>query len=215
METLIDLLETSVAKYADRNALGLRRDDGTTWHWSYRELQRRSRIAAWRLRALGLKPGERVLTWSPSTPALPAVYFGAMRAGVIIVPLDLRMAPEVLQRIALKSEARFLTVGTGLDAPDPQAGGLDHLNIRTVDWLAAEPAHENAFATDEGGLDDPFPSDWEAQVDSWPRPTRATLFEVIYTSGTTGTPKGVMLEHGTILSTLEAIDKILPPREHR
>jgi long-chain acyl-CoA synthetase len=38
---------------------------------------------------------------------------------------------------------------------------------------------------------------------------------VIYTSGTTGTPKGVMLEHGTILSTLQAVDKILPPREHR
>ena len=36
---------------------------------------------AWRLRALGLASGERMLTWSPSTPALPAVYFGAMRAG--------------------------------------------------------------------------------------------------------------------------------------
>ena len=36
METLLDLLEESAARYADRNALGLRRDDGTTFHWSYR-----------------------------------------------------------------------------------------------------------------------------------------------------------------------------------
>ena len=68
--------------------MGLRSDDGTVWQWSFRELDRRSRLAAWRLRALGLEPGDRVLTWSPSTPALPAVYFGAMRARLILVPLD-------------------------------------------------------------------------------------------------------------------------------
>ena len=38
---------------------------------------------------------------------------------------------------------------------------------------------------------------------------------MIYTSGTTGYPKGVMLKHGTILSTLEAITHLLPAREHR
>ena len=43
--------------------------------WSYRELDRRSRIAAWRLRALGLEPGDRLLTWSPSTPELPGSLF--------------------------------------------------------------------------------------------------------------------------------------------
>ena len=76
METLLDLLEDSAAHYGDRNALGLRLDDGTTFHWSYREVLRRSRLAAWRLRALGLQPGDRVLTWSTSTPALPAAYYG-------------------------------------------------------------------------------------------------------------------------------------------
>src|SRR6478735_12308119 len=89
METLLDLLDEAVEAYGNRTALGLRLDDGTTTTWSYRELDRRSRIAAWRLRAIGLAPGDRVLTWSPSTPALPAVYFGAIRAGLILVPLDL------------------------------------------------------------------------------------------------------------------------------
>ena len=65
METLVDLLEGCADRYGDRSALGLRRDDGTRFHWSYREVRRRSRLAAWRLRALGLQPGDRVLTWSP------------------------------------------------------------------------------------------------------------------------------------------------------
>ena len=56
METLLDLLESSARRYGERNALGLRRDDGTTFHWSYREVQRRARLAAWRLRSSGSSP---------------------------------------------------------------------------------------------------------------------------------------------------------------
>jgi long-chain acyl-CoA synthetase len=213
--SLLDLIEDAAERYAGRVQLSLRTDEGLQLPWSAADVNRHSKLVAWRLRQLGLKPGDRLLTWSPSTPALPAVYFGAMRAGVMVVPLDLRMAPEVLQRIATAAAAEWMAVGTGFDAPDPQAAGLEHLSIRTVEWLASAPAHQNAAATDEGAPDDPFPPDWEEQVDSWPRPNRDSLFEVIYTSGTTGIPKGVMLNHGTILSTLEAIGKILPPREHR
>jgi long-chain acyl-CoA synthetase len=213
--SLLDLLDDAARRYDGKRQLALRTDEGLELPWSAREVRRRSRLVAWRLRRLGMQPGDRLLTWSPSTPALPAVYFGAMYAGLIVVPLDLRMAPEVLQRIAERSGAQWLAIGTGFDAPDAEAGGLSHLNIRTVESLSAEPPHESATGKDEGGVDDPFPGDWEAQVEAWQRPTRDTLFEVIYTSGTTGMPKGVMLGHGTILSTLETIAKILPPREHR
>ena len=61
----------------------MRRDDGSLEAWTYREFERRARIAAWRLRALGLQPGDRILTWSPSCPELAATYFGAMRAGLV------------------------------------------------------------------------------------------------------------------------------------
>src|SRR5204862_7196283 len=54
METLLDLLAEAVAANRDKTALSLRLDDGTTATWSYRELERGSRLAAWRLRALGL-----------------------------------------------------------------------------------------------------------------------------------------------------------------
>ena len=214
-DSLLDLLDDAAIRYAGKRQLALRTDDGLELPWSAAELRRRARLVAWRLRQLGLEPGDRLLTWSPATPALPAVYFGAMYAGIVVVPLDLRMAPEVLQRIAQRSEAQWLAIGTGFDAPDARAAGLHDLNIRTVESLSAEPPHQSATGKDEGGIDEPFPDDWERRLDAWPRPTRESLFEVIYTSGTTGTPKGVMLAHGNILSTLEAISKILPPREHR
>ena len=53
MDTLIDILDEAVATYGDRPALSLRRDDGTNEVWSFRELDRRSRAVAWRLRELG------------------------------------------------------------------------------------------------------------------------------------------------------------------
>ena len=158
METLLDLLADAVTANGDRTALGLRLDDGSTTTWSYRELDRRSRIAAWRLRALGLEPGDRLLTWSPSTPELPAAYFGAMRAGLVLVPLDLRMSADAVEGIVRASGARHLMLGTGRDAPDPREAGLDRFPTTTLDAITAEP-------------DDTFPPDWEAQLDGLPAPT--------------------------------------------
>ena len=202
METLLDILDEAVSRYTERPALSLRRDDGASESWTFRELDRRSRLVAWRLRAVGLSAGDRMLTWSPSTPALPAVYFGAMRAGVVVVPLDLRMAPDAVERIAQKSEAARLAIGSGRDAPDPREAGLERFPTSSVEDLAAEP-------------DPDWPADWADQVATWPRPAPADLFEIIFTSGTTGTPKGVMLTHANVVATVETANNAIPPQEHR
>ena len=202
MDTLVDLLDEVARRYGDRPALGLRGDDNATVSWSYAELRRRSRIAAWRLRALGLNEGDRILTWSPSTPDLPAAYFGAMRAGLVLVPLDLRMAPDAIERIAARAEAKRLIVGTGRDAPDPSDAGLGTFPTTLLDELTADP-------------DDTFPADWEAQVEAWPKPRSDAIFELVFTSGTTGTPKGVMLAHDNVLASVGAMHRVIPPIEHR
>jgi long-chain acyl-CoA synthetase len=202
METLLDLLDEAVAQYGDRPALSLRRDDGTSEKWSYRDLDRRSRAAARRLRATGLQPGHRLLTWSPSTPALPAVYFGALRAGVVLVPLDLRMAPDAIERIVDKAEAAGLAIGSGRDGPDPREARLEHFPTSGVEDLAAEP-------------DSDWPSDWAEEVGAWPRPRPEDLFEIIFTSGTTGRPKGVMLTHANVVATVATAHNAIPPQEHR
>jgi long-chain acyl-CoA synthetase len=200
--TILDLFDDAVARHADRPALGLRGDDGSNEHWTYSELQRRSRIAAWRLRAMGLQPGDRILTWSPSTPELPAAYYGAMRAGLVIVPLDLRMASDAIERIAARADAKRLILGTGRDAPNPSDAGLENVPTTRLDALAAEP-------------DETFPEDWEAQLDTWPRPSPSDVVELIFTSGTTGTPKGVILAHDNVLASVRAMHRVIPPIEHR
>src|SRR5262245_15999073 len=202
METIVDLLEDSVRRFGPRNALGLRRDDGTTFHWTYDEVLRRSRIAAWRLRALGLEPGDRVLTWSPSTPALPAAYFGAMYARLIYVPLDSRMSADAVRNIVEASGAVRLLLGTGRDAPDPREVGLERFPTTTVESLSEDP-------------DDTFPADWETQLAAWERPKPDEVFQLVFTSGTTGNPKGVMLAHDNMLASVKSFHGIIKPMEHR
>ncbi len=202
MDTLLDLLAAAVATNADRIALSLRLDDGSTTTWSYRELDRRSRIAAWRLHALGLEPGDRLLTWSPSTPELPAAYFGAMRARLVLVPLDLRMSADAIEGIVRVSGARHLILGEGRDAPDPREAGLDRFPTTALGAITAEP-------------DDTFPADWEAQLAAWDPPATDEVFELVFTSGTTGSPKGVMLAHDNEIAAVESFHRLVPPMDHR
>jgi long-chain acyl-CoA synthetase len=202
METLLDLLDWAVGRFGDRPAVTLANDDGTKSGWTYRELERRSRLAAWRLRAGGLERGDRILTWSPSAPDLPAAYFGAMRAGLVIVPLDLRMAADAIERIAARADARRLVVGSGRDAPDPAEAGLDRFETIHLEDLVADP-------------DQTFPADWETQLGAWPRPKPDDVFELVFTSGTTGDPKGVMLAHDNVLASVGAMHHVVPPMDHR
>jgi long-chain acyl-CoA synthetase len=203
--TLLGLLEEAVSKYGERSALSLRADDGTTGAWTFRTLDRRSRLAAWRLRALGLEPGDRILTWSPSMPELAAAYFGAMRARLVYVPLDLRMSAEAVEGIVRSSEARHLILGTGRDAPDPREARLEQFPTTSVEDLCAEP-----------GPDDPlFPPDWEAIQGAWEPPAPEDIFQLVFTSGTTGNPKGVILAHDNIVASIETFHVVMPHLEHR
>jgi long-chain acyl-CoA synthetase len=125
-----------------------------------------------------------------------------MRAGLILVPLDLRMSADAVKGIVRTSEARHLVLGTGRDAPDPGEAGLASFPTTSVEDLSADP-------------DDTFPADWEAQLAGWATPASDAIFELIFTSGTTGTPKGVMLAHDNVLASIDSFNRIVPPMEHR
>ncbi len=200
--TLLDLLDGAVERFADRPALSIRREDGSLLSWTYRELDRRTKLAAWRLRALGLEPGDRILTWSPSTPELAATYFGAMRARLVLVPLDLRMSMEAVEGIVAASGARHLILGTGRDASNPADAHLEAFPTTTVDLIAAD-------------ADPSLPPDWEQQVEAWQLPAPDEIWELVFTSGTTGAPKGVMLGHDNLSASIATFHDIVPPMEHR
>jgi long-chain acyl-CoA synthetase len=199
-DSLLGIVDYAAEHYPpDRAMYGLRLDAGMAMAWSAQEMRRRSLLAAWRLRASGLGEGDRLLTWSPSTPALPAVYWGAMRAGLVLVPIDLRMTRPVIERIAGLTEGTSIAVDDGFDAPSPTEMGLTGLHTLKLSELTADAEPE-------------WPADWETQVTGWPPPGRDSLFEIHFTSGTTADPKGVLLTHGNILASMTMFGYLL---EHR
>ena len=182
-ETLNELLDRAVARTPEDIALVIRRDM-LDERWSYRRLKEASGRVAGRLRAQGVGPGDRVLTWSQNDPWLVAAYFAVWRLGAVIVPLDLRMQTDVAIRIGRRARASLLLAGHDVDRA--VASALD-VPILSVDEAGLDPAEARA---------EPLPE--------FPAVSSDDLAEVIFTSGTTSDPKGVMLTHGQIMHTTRA-----------
>ncbi len=69
---------------------------------TFDELDRRSRVAAARLHELGAKAGDRVAVKLPNGPEFAAAWFGALRLGAIVVPLNILLAqPEIEERMRI------------------------------------------------------------------------------------------------------------------
>ena len=183
-QTLNDLLEWTASRFADNPALLYTSGSGTeTWTYSLLE-QQAGRVAAY-LRACGVSRGDRVVIWAPSSPWWVASFFGIMRIGAIVVPLDVRSSPDFVRRVISQSEPHRIIAASQFvahwqhDVPIVDVAELDTLT-----------PHDPDGANKEIGADD--------------------LAEIIFTSGTTGTPKGVMLSHGNIRSTVEAMNLVVP-----
>ena len=172
MQTLVDLLRQSAERYGDSTALtitpGFRQQ-----RWSYERLWDFSEGVATLLAQRGLEKGDRAIIWSVNRPEWVAAFFGCMRAGVVAVPLDVRTAPDFVERVVeyTTPKVAFLSRQT------PDGPLRDSVPIVLLDDLEelVESADHDAGLPDVGADD---------------------LAEVMFTSGTTGDPKGVMLTHG-------------------
>src|SRR5919201_3899494 len=188
-DTLGELLHAKASEFGDRPAL-LSRPRYRTDVWSYRRLLDESgRVACW-LQARGVAPGQRVVLWAPNSPWWVAAFFGALRCGAIVVPLDMRSSPDFRAQVFGRTEPALALVARPIDAPPTAA-----CSAATVPF---------------GRLDDMVTS---LPPEVGPAPVTLTsdsIAEIMFTSGTTGDPKGVVLTHGNILANVDGVTRVFP-----
>ncbi len=189
-ETLVELLDRAVARNPGDPVFVMPRGP-VLEHWTYDELEKASLRVAATLSARGVRTGDRVVTWAANDPWLVAAYFAIWRLGAVVVPLDLRMAPEVALRIGRAAEPVLTLVGPDVAASSAAALGVPVIGVDAAS-LTAEPI---------GQLPPP--------------PTSSDLGEVLFTSGTTSDPKGVMLTHGQLIHSARTIAMTAGVRRER
>ena len=192
---LSDLVRRA-AEHPDKPAL-LFRDTVVTWA----ELDGLVDAAAAGLLDLGLEQGDRLGISLANTPDFPVAYFGALRAGLVAVPLNTGYTADELRHALSDSGARGLvTTRAGASTAEGLAREIDSLEHVLV-----------VGSTSGQG------SSWEGLLDRGRSAGRVEsraggedLAVLLYTSGTSGRPKGAMLPHRALLANLAQTAQIEP-----
>ncbi len=154
-------------------------ETGTGRSLTYREVDAAAQGQARRLADAGVGPGDRVGLRLPTSVDFVVAFFGALRAGAVVVPLSPQVPGPELEKLLAHSGAKVVVQR---DAEGDLPDGVSGLTP------GGDP---------DGGGD--FPDTGRAGED---------IAVVSYTSGTTGPPRGVMLSHRALLANLEQISAV-------
>ena len=191
MLNLSILLEDSARRYPDRAAVVL----GDT-RLTYAQVDAAANQVANLLVSTGIEPGDRVALTCPNLPYFPVIYYGILKAGAVVVPLNvLNKAREntyFLDDSGAKAYFCFqgtaeLTMGDEGYAGFGAAEGCDDFFLVMAD--PAAPASVEGTTTFASAVKDQsttFSSVVTHETDT---------AVILYTSGTTGQSKGAELSH--------------------
>lgn len=173
------LIDLNARKHGHKDAL---RYNGAGL--SFAELKDQAERAAAVFQQWGVKKGDKLAIMSLNTPAFVTAFFGALKAGATVVPVNHKLtAPEV-----------------GYILENSEAG------VILFDGALKEVAAGITLPVKKAALDSPIPGlpDFETEMQAAPafQPVKVDdddLAEILYTSGTTGKPKGCMHSHRNVI----------------
>ena len=143
------------------------------------------------LKALGVREHERIAYLGKNSDVYFELLLGAMKANVVMTPVNWRLAGPEIAYIVADCKAPVLFVGPENFA---QVSGIQSPELRTVIATEGKTAEWQNYAAwrDAQSSDDP-----KVKI------SRQDIAIQLYTSGTTGKPKGAMLSHANLLNLLE------------
>lgn len=194
------LLEDKTDVYENRIALGIKTALG--WkEFTYRGIGLLSRkLANYLINDLALKKGEKLAILSESKPEYGACVFASVMAGLVTVPLDIKLTKYELKSILSDCCPSILLVSQdyiekGLEL-QKEVPSLKHIIV--ID----EPTYNLSLPSLYT-----LPNNYEGK---WRHRSSKSTALIIYTSGTTGAPKGVEISFRNMFAQLNDTELLVP-----
>lgn len=159
--------------------------DGDDLALTYGELDDATARVASALLAMGVKKGDRVAWFGKNATTYFTLFFGAARAGIVMVPVGWRLAEPEAAFIIDNAEAKVLFLGDGFEACAKTLGQRPGL----IACYTADEARKLMKDTPRTAFEPSGPTDAVLQL---------------YTSGTTGNPKGAVLSNANLFALRKA-----------
>ena len=181
LNTLAEVLPEAARRFGDKIALVVGDQE-----FSFRDLDGRSNALAANLVKLGIQPGDRVTLYALNSWEWIVSYYGALKAGAVINPINVMLTPAEVAYVTGDCGAKALIGGADKVFP-ALAAGVDGLIAIVFGEAAGHGAIPFAELTARPASFEPILVGSDA------------LSTIGYTSGTTGRPKGAMQSHRAVL----------------
>jgi long-chain acyl-CoA synthetase len=186
-ENLATILTDTAAEHGDGTAFKL-----DAVELSYSMLDGASTHITGLLKQRGLEPGDRVGLMLPNVPYFPVIYYGILRAGGIVVPMNVLLKAREVKFYLSDSGAKLLFAWHDFGEPAEKGGaeaGAEAILVKPGEFEQLVGSQEPDTEIVERAGDD--------------------TAVILYTSGTTGTPKGAELTHSNLRRNCEVASKAL------
>jgi acyl-CoA synthetase (AMP-forming)/AMP-acid ligase II len=172
----------------------------------FEEIERRANQVAWMLIREGIVPGDRVALLARNSPFYVVAYYGILKAGGIVVPLNTTAPAEALSAPLGDCEPRVLIVGpscerAGISAA-ARAASLELLVLGIDPQSLDVPSALRCIQLESACEAEPVRAPGLALAET-------DAANIVYTSGSTGRPQGVTLSHRNIVSNALSIASYL------